>query len=109
MAHGETTGDDTSVFARSALLRRGLRRSLADAVAVTAPTEYVLDDLRTHYGLSGGDVVPNGVALDVAAGSTPIDGRYIVTVRRLGWMKGVDLLVAAFVLGWNNLYASVRH
>ncbi|MEJ1088242.1 glycosyltransferase family 4 protein [Microbacterium sp. Mu-80] len=98
-SHGETTGDDTSVFARSALLRDGLRRSLAAAAAVTAPTDYVLTDLRKNFGLSGGEVVANGVDLHVATGPTPISGRYILAVRRLGWMKGVDLLIDAFAVG----------
>lgn len=95
-SHGETRGDDTSVFSRSALLRHGLRRSLADAFAVTAPTEYVLADLRDRFGLEGGRTVPNGVDLDVRVDATAVSGRYVMTARRLGWMKGVDLLIAAF-------------
>lgn len=95
-SHGETTGDDTSVFTRSALLRRGLRRALAAAAAVTAPSDYVLNDLRRRFGLRGGEVVVNGVRVDLPEAEPPVTGRYITTVRRLGRMKGVDLLVAAF-------------
>lgn len=95
-SHGETTGDDTSVFARSALLRRGLRRAIAAAAAVTAPSEHVLSDLRRSYGLRDGKVIVNGVDTELMPEAPPVSGRYIATVRRLGWMKGVDLLVAAF-------------
>ena len=97
-SHGETRGDDEDVFAQSALLRRGLRAALSRAAAVTAPSEYVLDDLRSRFGLSGGEVVPNGVAPALEVTAAPLEGRYIATVRRLGWMKGVDLLVSAFAL-----------
>ncbi|MFY9714069.1 MAG: glycosyltransferase family 4 protein [Microbacterium sp.] len=97
-SHGETNGDDTSVFDRSALLRRGLRVALRRAVAATAPTEFVLRDLRDRFGLEGGIVVPNGVALDVEPAAVPTTGRYITAVRRLGRMKGIDLLLDAFAL-----------
>ncbi|MFC4139893.1 MULTISPECIES: glycosyltransferase family 4 protein [unclassified Microbacterium] len=100
-SHGETRGDDTSVFARSALLRRGLRDSLAAAAVVTAPSEYVLTDLRDRYGLQGGAVVPNGVDLDVPAAAPPLAAPYLLAYGRLGRMKGFDLLIEAF--------ARVRH
>ncbi|GAB3630734.1 hypothetical protein GCM10027421_00870 [Microbacterium shaanxiense] len=104
-SHGETLGDDTGVHARSALLRKGLRDAIAAASAVTAPSEYVLADLRERFGLGDGDgaVIPNGVA-DAqagAAGTTPRQDqrsdRLLVAVGRLGRMKGFDLLVDAFV------------
>ena len=63
-SHGETVADDHAVFARSALLRAALRRALAAAADVTAPSQFVIDDLRRNHGLTGGTVVPNGVVLD---------------------------------------------
>ncbi|MCS3841761.1 glycosyltransferase family 4 protein [Microbacterium sp. AK031] len=112
-SHGETLGDDNGVYARSALLRRGLRDALAAASAVTAPSEYVLGDLRERFGLGATDgvVIPNGVA-DVGApashdatlrqaqrsgSSVARRDDLLVAVGRLGRMKGFDLLIDAFV------------
>lgn len=97
-SHGETVADDHAVFARSALLRTALRRALAAAAGVTAPSQFVIDDLRRNHGLSGGTVVPNGVVLDLPdVSDAPAPARrYLVGVGRLGRMKGFDLLVDAF-------------
>lgn len=97
-SHGETVADDHALFARSALLRRALRRGLAVAAAVTAPSQFVIDDLRAHHGLVGGTVVPNGVVLDGLGGGEwrAPTGRYLLGVGRLGRMKGFDLLIDAF-------------
>ncbi|MDR2999345.1 MAG: glycosyltransferase family 4 protein [Microbacterium sp.] len=95
-SHGETLGDDTSIFARSALLRHGLRDALAAASVVTAPSEYVLTDLRDVYGLQAGVVVPNGVDPDVVAAAPPLATPYLLAYGRLGRMKGFDLLLEAF-------------
>ncbi|MFE5670503.1 glycosyltransferase family 4 protein [Agromyces sp. NPDC056523] len=99
-SHGETFMDDRGVFQSSALLRSGLRRAIAQASAVTAPSEYVLADLRRTYGLTGGTVVPNGVDRDLhehADAATRPDGtQYLLGVGRLGAMKGFDLLIEAF-------------
>ena len=97
-SHGETIADDHAVFARSALLRTALRRAIASANAVTAPSQFVIDDLRANHGLVDGTVVPNGVVLDVpdASGGRAPAGRYLLGVGRLGRMKGFDLLIDAF-------------
>jgi glycogen(starch) synthase len=99
-SHGEVVADDHAVFARSRTLRTALRRALASATVVTAPSEFVLDDLRRNHGLVGGMVVPNGVALDLrddaADGHRAPAGRYLLGVGRLGRMKGFDLLIDAF-------------
>lgn len=98
-SHGETLADDGGAFRRSGILRLALRNAIADAAAVTAPSSFVLDDLRRTYGLVGGEVVPNGVA-EVpdgdAAAAAVLRGRYLLAVGRLGWMKGFDLLIDAF-------------
>lgn len=99
-SHGETLADDTGAYRRSALLRGGLARAIAASERVTAPSEYVLDDLRRSYGLVGGSVVPNGVDLtvhpDPAAPLPAPRGSYLLGVGRLGRMKGFDLLLDAF-------------
>ena len=95
-SHGETIADDGGVFARSALLREGLRRAIARAAAVTAPSSVVLDDLVAHYGLRGGLVIANGVDLDVSGEADRSADPYLFAAGRLGYMKGFDLLIAAF-------------
>lgn len=96
-SHGETLGDDGGVYGRSALLRRGLRSAIRHAAAVTAPSTYVLDDLRLRFGLDGGIVIPNGVDLSVGAAAPRAQREpLIVAVGRLGRMKGFDLLIDAF-------------
>lgn len=97
-SHGETVADDNAVFTRSATLRGALRRSLAEASAVTAPSRFVIADLEHNHGLIGGTVVPNGVGPVPSDGSgpRPVTGRYLLGVGRLGRMKGFDLLLDAF-------------
>ncbi|WP_154345964.1 glycosyltransferase family 4 protein [Agromyces kandeliae] len=96
-SHGETVADDHAVFQRSAVLRTALRRALRRASAVTAPSSFVLDELRSDFGLVDGEVVPNGVDLSLVgdADRSPFDGRYVLAVGRLGRVKGFDLLVEA--------------
>lgn len=95
-SHGETMADDNGVYVRSALLRSRLRRALASADAVTAPSEFVLVDLRAKYGLARGEVVPNGVDLDVVPATVSLGDAYLFAVGRLGAAKGFDLLIDAF-------------
>lgn len=98
-SHGETRMDDHGAFEQSGLLRRALRSALQRAVVVTAPSEMVLHDLRERFGLGGrGEVVPNGVDLDLSL--EPPDapawsGPTVVAVGRLETMKGFDLLLLA--------------
>ncbi|UIP59995.1 glycosyltransferase family 4 protein [Agromyces marinus] len=96
-SHGETVADDHAVFERSAVLRTALRRAVGAASEVTAPSDFVLDDLRARFGLVGGEVVPNGVDLSLSgdAGRSPFEGRYLLAVGRLGRTKGFDLLIDA--------------
>ncbi|WP_434966161.1 glycosyltransferase family 4 protein [Janibacter indicus] len=96
-SHGETFADDHGAFDRSALLRAALRRAITTAVAVTAPSQFVLEDLRGRFGLTGGEVVPNGVHLDDRVGEPPVmaPGRVVFAVGRLERMKGFDLLLDA--------------
>jgi glycogen(starch) synthase len=98
-SHGETLADDRGAFQRSRQLRHGLRRAIAEAESVTAPSEYVLDDLRRQYGLgpSDGRIVRNGV--DPIPAGQPLHlpaGEYLLGIGRLGRMKGFDLLIQAF-------------
>ncbi|WP_308468839.1 glycosyltransferase family 4 protein [Rathayibacter soli] len=97
--HGETLADDNGAYRRSQLLRTSLSKALTKAVFVTAPSEYVLGDLRESYGLRTGVVVPNGVDLDVRpdpAAPRLDDDPYLLGVGRLGKMKGFDLLIEAY-------------
>jgi glycosyltransferase involved in cell wall biosynthesis len=105
-SHGETIADDGGVFGRSALLRRGLRTAVSRATEVTGPSTVVLDDLRAHYGLRGGTVIPNGVDLTVSVHAATDSTPYVFAAGRLGHMKGFDLLVRAF--GAAELDSSVR-
>lgn len=105
-SHGETIADDRGVFGRSALLRRGLRTAMTRASEVTGPSTVVLDDLRAHYGLRGGTLIPNGVDLTFSSHPGTDAPPYVFAAGRLGHMKGFDLLVRAF--GAAELDPSVR-
>jgi glycosyltransferase involved in cell wall biosynthesis len=98
-SHGETLADDHGAYQRSRLLRHKLADAIAAAEFVTAPSDYVLADLRGRYGLTGGQVVPNGVDLSLHAdrAAPRLDDRPILLgVGRLGRMKGFDLLLDGF-------------
>ncbi|MBW8732037.1 MAG: glycosyltransferase family 4 protein [Terrabacter sp.] len=102
-SHGETFMDDHDAFGTSALMREGLRRTIAAAAVTTGCSEQVLDDLRDRFGLVDGEVVPNGVGpvpTTPASGTLPdaLDlpaGPVVLGVGRLESTKGFDLLVEA--------------
>src|SRR3954467_13467747 len=100
--------DDHDAFGSSGPLREGLRRTIPTAAATTGCSQQVLDDLRDHFGLAAGCVVPNGVGpvpsgppsgtlpdeleLELELRSAPL----VFGVGRLEMTKGFDLLVEAF-------------
>src|SRR5829696_4227583 len=98
-SHGETFMDDHDAFGRSALLREGLRRSIAAAAATTGCSRQVLEDLRERFGLVTGTVVPNGVGpvpTTPPVGTMPealdlLDTPLVFGVGRLELTKGFDL------------------
>jgi glycogen(starch) synthase len=101
-SHGETFADDHDIFGRSALMGAALRRALADASAVTGCSSLVLADLRDRFGLTDGQVVPNGIDADEVA--VPVmppgwpsdtDERVVVAYGRVEERKGFDLLLRA--------------
>jgi len=97
---GETVMDDHDLYERSATLRTGLRLCLRRADAVSACSEFILDDAR-RFGLRPGRgvVVPNGVETggDAGAGeiSLPFE-RFVLGLGRMVAKKGFDLLIEAF-------------
>ncbi|QDO87426.1 glycosyltransferase family 4 protein [Ornithinimicrobium ciconiae] len=98
-SHGETFMDANDVFGQSALMRQQLRRGCETADVVTGCSIAVAEDLQSHYGAHGVEVVPNGVrALSASEldqhGTARGRGR-VVAVGRLVHVKGFDLLVDA--------------
>jgi glycogen synthase len=98
-AHGELSGDAHNAFERSSTLRRALRALCASADAVTTPSAYTLEELKSTFPIRArAEVIPNGVDVEEFAGAEPRDdlGRYVLTVGRLVQQKGLDTLLDAF-------------
>ena len=105
---GETVMDDADIFDVSQSLRAALRAGLRKAAAVTACSQFTLDDAIARFGLPPGRgvVIPNGVALDGAGSSgAPADAGplerlgdtpFVLALGRVVAKKGFDLLLAGF-------------
>ena len=105
---GETLMDDADLFEVSQSMRAALRVGLRTAAAVTACSQFTLDDAVTRFGLASGRglVIPNGVALDGAdPGAGPVDAGpldrlgdtpFVLALGRVVGKKGFDLLLAGY-------------
>jgi glycosyltransferase involved in cell wall biosynthesis len=107
---GETLMDDADIFETSQVLRSALRAGLRTAAAVTACSQFTLDDAVSRFGLPacGGRVIFNGVAPaddDAAAGADPTTVDlpaplgavpYVLALGRVVAKKGFDLLLAGY-------------
>ncbi len=105
---GETLMDDADLFEVSQSMRAALRAGLRTAAAVTACSQFTLDDAVTRFGLAPGRglVIPNGVALDGAGPvAGPVDAGplerlgdtpFVLALGRVVGKKGFDLLLAGY-------------
>lgn len=98
--HGETMMDDHDIFDRAVSLRAALRLGFRRARAVTACSQFVLDDAITRFGLAPalGQVIFNGVEIsdDVEPAAVPIPfQRFVACLGRMVHKKGIDLLLDA--------------
>ena len=105
---GETIMDDHDIFDRSTTLRTSLRLALGRARAVTACSQFALDDALDRFGAarSQGSVIFNGVKLPNGPWAPkPAEGlsvsgasprRSLLALGRLVEKKGFDLLIDAF-------------
>jgi glycosyltransferase involved in cell wall biosynthesis len=98
---GETVMDDHDIYERSTSLRSALRLGLRRASAVTACSQFILDDTRVRFGLAEdkGTVVPNGVVVAEGGATAALDlpfGRFVLGLGRVVHKKGFDLLLEAY-------------
>lgn len=96
---GETFMDDHDIYERSLLLRLALRRGLRRAGAVTACSQYTLNDaLRFGLRSGTGSVIYNATTRDEIVPNpfaTPFE-RYVLCLGRVVERKGFDLMIQAF-------------
>ena len=105
---GETVMDDTDLFDISRVMRAALRTGLRSASAVTACSQFTMDDAIARFGLRAGRgmVIPNGVSLvgpsesgaDASVERAPLLGGtpYVLALGRVVEKKGFDLLLAGY-------------
>jgi glycogen(starch) synthase len=103
-SQGEVGIASDRIFHRSRALRWAMRRVLAEADAVTACSQFVLDELRSEFGVSAPQtVIPNGVDPAELAVPPADEGRYVFAAGRLAVQKGFDVLLQAFAGAGDDL------
>lgn len=97
---GETVMDDDDIYSKAASLRGALRLGLRRASAVTACSQFVLDDAAARFGLTPGrgQVIFNGVdRFETEPCPVPVPfERFVVCLGRVVPKKGFDLAIEAF-------------
>lgn len=98
-SHGELSMDARGVFQHERWAQDVLRESLIEADYITAPSEQTLGELESWFGQSlrqKGEVIPNGISLDVPEVAREIHSRpYLLAIGRHVPQKGFDLLLRA--------------
>lgn len=93
----EASGPNKATFAnRDRLKREG--EALRRCAGITAPSEGVLQDVLTHYRISGKPtaVVPNPMPANTEAAPELPPTNRILFVGRFDWIKGGDTVLEAF-------------
>lgn len=103
---GETLMDDADIFEVSQVLRASLRAGIRTAAAVTACSDFTLDDAVARFGLAPGrgSVIFNGVSLaptscedrPVALPAPMGEVPYVLALGRVVPKKGFDLLLSGY-------------